>query len=166
MILAFAHPGIVVPDLNKAIEFYQLMFGFKVIGIKNWNDTSICDHVISNEDSTATGVIMAGHNCHIELLEYKAPRPTIVPPENFLAHETGIRHIAFYVDDLQIELDRLIELGGSTLGKLPQGGDCVYARDPFGNMLELCKIPYPEEDPKKLPGVDKLGNFNGARPTV
>jgi len=38
MILAFAHPGIVVPDLDKAIEFYSKMFGFKVIGHENWQD--------------------------------------------------------------------------------------------------------------------------------
>ena len=32
MILAFAHPGIVVPDLDKAVAFYSQMFGFRVIG--------------------------------------------------------------------------------------------------------------------------------------
>ena len=36
MILAFAHPGIVVPDLDKAIDFYSKMFGFKVIGNESW----------------------------------------------------------------------------------------------------------------------------------
>ena len=38
MILAFAHPGIVVPDLEEAIGFYSKMFGFKVIG----NDKPAC----------------------------------------------------------------------------------------------------------------------------
>ncbi len=161
MILAFAHPGIVVPDLDKAIEFYQLMFGFRVIGVKNWNNSNTYDQIVGVEDSVATEVIMAGHNCHIELLEYKSPRQTIAPPKNFLAHETGIRHIAFYVDDPQMELDRLIELGGSALGKFSKGGHSVYARDPFGNMIELYKIPHPEENPKKLPGVKELSNFSG-----
>ena len=86
-------------------------------------------------------------------------QPTVAPPETFLAHETGIRHIAFYVDDPQKELDRLISLGGSALGSLPEGGGAVYARDPFGNMIELCKIPSPEESPTRLPGVSSLSDL-------
>ena len=161
MILAFAHPGIVVPDLDKATEFYSKMFGFKVIGNERWEKSEAYDQAIGVKGSAANGVIMAGHNCHIELFEYSAPAPTIPPPESFLAHETGIRHIAFYVDDPQKELDRLVSLGGSALGRLPKGGGAVYARDPFGNMIELCKIPSPEESPETLPGVEKLGNFAG-----
>ena len=161
MILAFAHPGIVVPDLDKAIEFYSKMFGFKVIGHETWQDSDAYDSAIGLKGSAARGVMMAGYNCHIELFEYSAPAQTVAPPETFLAHETGIRHIAFYVDDPQAELDRLIALGGSALGSLPEGGGAVYARDPCGNMIELCKIPSPEESPENLPGVKKLGNFEG-----
>jgi catechol 2,3-dioxygenase-like lactoylglutathione lyase family enzyme len=161
MILAFAHPGIVVPDLEKAIEFYDKMFGFKVIGNESWSDSEGYDMAIGLKQSAARGVIMAGHNCHIELFEYISPEQTIAPPETFLAHETGIRHIAFYVDNPQKELDRLIALGGSALGSLPESGGAVYARDPFGNMIELCQIPTPEESPVNLPGVEKLGNFEG-----
>ncbi len=161
MILAFAHPGIVVPDLEKAIEFYRKMFGFRVIGNESWENSNAYDQAIGLKGSAAKGVMMAGHNCHIEIFEYSAPKPTIEPPATFLAHETGIRHIAFYVDDPQKELDRLISLGGSALGRLPQGGGAVYARDPFGNMIELCKIPSPQESPENLPGVRKLGNFEG-----
>jgi len=161
MILAFAHPGIVVPDLEKAIEFYGKMFGFKVIGNESWQDSAAYDQAIGLKDSAAKGVMMAGHNCHLEIFEYSAPEQTVAPPETFLAHETGIRHIAFYVDDAQKELDRLVSLGGTALGSLPEGGGAVYARDPFGNMIELCKIPTPEESPTNLPGVEKLGNFEG-----
>ena len=161
MILAFAHPGIVVPDLEKAIAFYQKMFGFKVIGNENWENSEAYDQAIGVRGSAANGVIMAGHNCHLELFEYTAPKQAIDPPDSFLAHETGIRHIAFYVDDPQKELDRLVELGGSKLGSLPEGGGAVYARDPFGNMIELCKIPSPEENPEQLPGVSSLGDYEG-----
>jgi hypothetical protein len=47
------------------------------------------------------------------------------------------------------------------LGSLPEGGGAVYARDPFGNIIELCQIPSPEESPANLPGVEKLSNFEG-----
>jgi len=161
MILAFAHPGIVVPDLEKAIDFYGKMFGFKVIGNEGWENSEAYDQAIGLENSAAKGVIMAGHNCHIEIFQYASPAQTVAPPGTFLAHETGIRHIAFYVDDPQKELDRLVSLGGSALGSLPEGGGAVYARDPFGNIIELCRIPAPEESPVNLPGVKKLGDFTG-----
>ena len=161
MILAFAHPGMVVPDLDKAIEFYSKMFGFKVIGHESWQDSEAYDQAIGLKGSAAKGVMMAGHNCHIEIFEYSAPEPTVAPPETFLAHKTGIRQIAFYVDDPQKELDRLVSLGGCALGCLPEGGGAVYARDPFGNIIELCKIPSPEESPTQLPGVSGLGDFDG-----
>ena len=161
MILAFAHPGMVVPDLEKAIDFYSKMFGFKVIGNESWKNSKDYDQAIGLKGSAARGVIMAGHNCHIELFEYSAPEQTVAAPETFLAHETGIRHIAFYVDDPQKELDRLISLGGSAIGQLPKGGGAVYARDPFGNIIELCLIPSPEESPVNLVGVAGLGNYEG-----
>ena len=46
MIFAFAHPGMVVPDLEKAIEFYSKMFGFKVIGHESWQDSEAYDQAI------------------------------------------------------------------------------------------------------------------------
>ena len=162
MILAFAHPGIVVPDLEKAVAFYRDMFGFRVIGQEGWEDSPETDRAIGLKNSASKGAMMAGHNCFVELFEYQAPEQTAPAPDRFLAHETGIRHIAFYVDDIKTELERLLSLGGSKLGELVEGGTAVYCRDPFGNMIELCEIPGGEEHPTKLPGVDRLDEFAGS----
>jgi catechol 2,3-dioxygenase-like lactoylglutathione lyase family enzyme len=161
MILAFSHPGIVVPDLEKAAAFYRDMFGFRVIGEEGWEDNPDVDKAIGCPNSASNGVMMAGHNCFLELFEYRAPQQTTLPPDRYLAHEMGIRHIAFYVDDVKKEFERLLSLGGSKLGDLVEGGTAVYARDPFGNMIELCEIPGGEEHPTKLAGVSKLGEFDG-----
>ena len=161
MILAFAHPGLVVPNLEKAIEFYSKMFGFKVLSYENWSDNEAYDQAIGVKNSAANGVLLSGHNCHLEIFEYSSPEQTISTPDNFLSHETGIRHIAFYVDDPQKELERMISLGGSALGSLPEGGGAVYGRDPFGNIIELAKVPSPEENPENLPGVSRLDNYEG-----
>ena len=55
MILAFAQPGIVVPDLEKAIEFYSKMFGFRVIGNEGWEDSTAYDQAIGLKGSAARG---------------------------------------------------------------------------------------------------------------
>jgi len=161
MILAFSHPGIVVSDLEKAIAFYRDMFGFRVIGQEGWDDSPATDEAIGLKGSASKGAMMAGHNCFLELFEYQAPEQTAPPPETFLAHETGIRHIAFYVDDVKKEFERLLALGGSKLGEAVEGAAAVYARDPLGNIIELATIPGGEEHPTKLSGVNKLDEFAG-----
>jgi catechol 2,3-dioxygenase-like lactoylglutathione lyase family enzyme len=162
MILAFAHPGLVVPDLDKAVAFYRDMFGFRVISDQEgWENSRETDRAIGLNNSASKGCMLAGHNCFLELFEYSSPEQTATAPQSYLAHEPGIRHLAFYVDDVKRELDRLLALGGGQLGEVVDGAAAVYARDPFGNIIELCEIPKPEEDPTRLPGVDRLGVFEG-----
>lgn len=165
MILAFAHPGIVVSDLEKAVDFYQQMFGFEVIGHESWDKPSPdYDLGIGLKGSSARGCMMKGHNCYLELFEYTTPQQQAEHPGKLGAHELGIRHIAFYVDDARAEYVRLQKLGGYALGE-PVGSDdtgyVVYARDPFGNIIELCEIPCPEESPETLPGISRLGDYQG-----
>ena len=164
MILAFAHPGLVVPDLDKARDFYQRMFGFTLLGEEGWEGSEAADRAIGLKGSATRGCMLAGHNCYLELWQYSAPAKTGPDPGSLQAHEYGVRHLAFYVDDCRREYQRFLELGGQALGE-PTGseeeGYIVYCRDPFGNIIELCEIPRPEENPIRLPGIDRLGNFSG-----
>jgi len=166
MILAFAHPGLVVPDLELAREFYELMFGFRVIGKEGWEPGSLSEKVTGTTGSSCKGYYLAGHNCFLELFEFSAPLQTAPAPVELLAHEQGIRHLAFYVDDVRLEYKRLLELGGQMLGELPEGDNilhAIYCRDPFGNIIELCTIPSAEEEPAALPGVNKRGDYTGSQ---
>jgi catechol 2,3-dioxygenase-like lactoylglutathione lyase family enzyme len=164
MILAFAHPGLVVPDLDKAITFYRAMFGFEPITREGWSDNPEMDRAVGLHGSATKGCMMRGHNCFLELWEYSAPAQTAPAPAQLLAHENGLRHLAFYVDDCRMEYRRLLSLGGQPLGEpvgAPGQGSAVYGRDPFGNIIELAEIPSPDEVPTALPGVDRLSNFQG-----
>jgi catechol 2,3-dioxygenase-like lactoylglutathione lyase family enzyme len=162
MILAFAHPGIVVPNLEQAIEFYGKAFGFRLLSDQEgWENSPETDRAIGCPNSASRGAMLAGHNCYLELFEYKSPEQTARPPNEFLAHEPGIRHIAFYVDDVGKEFARFLSVGGQPLGELVEGATAVYVRDPFGNIIELAEIPNPKENPTELPGIDKLGDFGG-----
>ena len=121
MILAFAHPGLVVPDLDAACEFYSSMFGFSVISEEGWADNPAVDEAIGSTGSASRGLMMAGHNCYLELWEYSAPPQGDVQPQQLGPQELGIRHLAFYVDDCRAEYKRFLALGGQVLGK-PRGG--------------------------------------------
>lgn len=160
MILAFAHPCLVVPDLERAREFYEQMFGFEVLSEEGWSDNPQLDRATGLRKSACRGYMMKGHNCFLELFEFSTGKEDHTPrlPR---ADEPGIRHLAFYVDDCWAEYERLQRLGGMTMG-VPagdtDGGYAVYCRDPFGNIIELAEIPSPEESPARLPGISRLAN--------
>jgi glyoxylase I family protein len=164
VILAFAHPGLVVPDLDKASRFYQQMFGFEVISTEGWKESSEMDRAIGLKNSSCRGLMMKGHNCFLELFEYYTPSIDAETASEMGANVPGIRHLAFYVDDCKAEYQRLIDLGGIALGE-PAGdedsGFAVYCRDPFGNIIELAEVPSPSESPLNLPGVSGLGAHTG-----
>jgi catechol 2,3-dioxygenase-like lactoylglutathione lyase family enzyme len=159
MILAFAHPALVVNDLELAREFYQQMFGFQVISREGWSDNPLVDGVVGSRGSSCRGYMLAGHNCFLELFEYSAPAQEAPDPGSQGPQERGIRHLAFYVDDCRAEYQRCLALGGQPLGTpapADSGINAVYMRDPCGNIIELCEIPDHREDPRQLPGIARL----------
>ena len=165
MILAFAHPCLVVPDLERAREFYQQMFGFEVISNEGWSDNPDVDRATGLEESACRGYMMKGHNCFLELFEFSSPISTEHQSRYVNANEPGIRHLAFFVDDCWFEYERLQELGGIAMGVPagdPENGYAVYCRDPFGNIIELAEIPSPQECPTQLPGISRLAGQNEA----
>ena len=161
MILGFAHPGLVVPDLERAREFYETMFGFKVIAEESWEaDNEMFNSGVGLRGSAARYYMLAGHNCFLELFEFASPAKAGPPPASLGSHELGIRHLAFYVDDVWKEFARFKTLGGIPMNE-PVGNDefgwSVYCRDPFGNIIELCNPRDSSEELASLPGVTSNG---------
>ncbi len=164
MILGFAHPALVVPDLEKAKTFYETMFGFRHFCDEGWQDNPIVSKVVGVAGSACRGYTLAGHNCYLELFEFSAPAQQGPAPAQLGPHELGIRHLAFFVDDCRAEYQRLLALGGEMLGEPGDIGGGVYTaycRDPFGNIIELAEPPNENEDLRNLRGVDTLGDYAG-----
>ena len=162
MILGFAHPCLIVSDVDAARSFYEKMFGFRLLSDEGWTDAPAVDAAIGSSQSSCRGYMLEGHNCHLEMFEYAAPTQTGPDPATLGPHEMGIRHLAFFDDDCRAEYERLLKLGGHMLGEpVDIGGGIytVYCRDPFGNIIELCEIPTEAEDPRNLPGVSNLGDY-------
>ncbi len=154
MILAFSHPCIIVSDLEKARRFYEEMFGFRLLSKEGWRDSPVVDRAVGTPNSACTGYMLAGHNCFLEMFEFQSPQQVGPEPGSLGIQEQGIRHLSFYVDDVNFEFQRFLSLGGKALGETEFG--VVYCRDPFGNVIELCEIPNEEENPLKLPGISSL----------
>lgn len=120
MIHELNHFGIVVNDLQKSLDFYQGLFGAKVV-YRGFIPPTKTDVVY---------LLIAGGM--IELL-HRADPP---------ADETfGITHIAFMSDDLDADYERLLGLGYKGLVAPKQAGSGVgrlaFFSDPNGARVEL-----------------------------
>jgi len=151
------HPGIVVPDLDRAVTFYCALTGFEKVRETSWTgDNTIFNQVVGLEGSAARLCLLQGPNCYLELFEYSMPASAAVPGDN-RANDYGIRHLCFEVNNVPEILQKVLALGGSTMNDPvtnKSGTTAVYCRDPFGNLLELI-APSPGS---ALPSLEQIAS--------
>lgn len=139
------HAGLVVADLDAAIEFYSALLSMEVVERDHWVAPAPTeDQAVGLSGSSADGAMLRGSNSHLELWQYHAPAQIGDAPAERGANELGLRHLAIEVDDVPAALDRVVELGGSRMGDPidldDTGAAVVYCRDPFGTILELMAV--------------------------
>ena len=87
------HVAIICSDYNKSKNFYTEILGLKVV------------HEIYRAERQSYKLDLALNDQYIiELFSFPLPPPRLSRPEG-----TGLRHIAFEVDDVQKEVERLKE---------------------------------------------------------
>jgi catechol 2,3-dioxygenase-like lactoylglutathione lyase family enzyme len=144
------HVGLTVPDLDEAVRFFREVFGAVVLvrhGPYQPAPASNVTNFARHPDTAVRGIALvqiAGGV--VELLAYDAPDRHPEPPRT---SDAGGHHVAFYVDDLDVAMQRLREAGIEVLGEpLAFAGDeagigarFVYVRAPWGLFLELVTYP-------------------------
>ncbi|TDD94533.1 methylmalonyl-CoA epimerase [Flavobacterium cellulosilyticum] len=125
------HIGIAVNDLSSAVLIYEKLFG--AAAYKE-------EEVIS--EGVKTAFFLNGPN-KIELLEATNPESPIA---KFIAEKgEGIHHIAFEVEDLLAEIDRLKKEGFVVLNEIPKKGadnklvSFLHPKSTNGVLIELCQ---------------------------
>ena len=142
MITEIRHVGIVVSNLEKALAFWCGTLGFKIIK-KMDEKGKFIDSLLNLQDTNVT-------TCKLS-----APDGSVVELLHFLSHPdkkkwngttytTGLTHLAFTVNNIQEEYERLSE-NGVTFFSSPQVsvlGDVkvAYASGPEGILLEFVQI--------------------------
>lgn len=143
-VLGLDHTGIVVPDLEEAIEFYRQAFGAKVM--LREAETAVNATALGIEDDPVRlqGALLQVGSGVLELHEYLTPTREGKRRTN----DTGIGHIAFKVSDIDRACVHLRRHNVNFLSapQLIRSGELagrrwVYARDPWGNIIELCQHP-------------------------
>jgi methylmalonyl-CoA epimerase len=102
------HVGVAVADLDEAISSYERLFGAELAGRETQDEQGV---------EAASLRIGSGH---VELLAALAPDS---PVGRFLAKRgPGMHHIAYEVEDLPAELDRLRGQGVRLIDAQPRRG--------------------------------------------
>ena len=102
------HLGVAVHDLDEAVETYKRLFGAEVEHRAQVDDQGV---------EAAAVLVGAGR---VELL---APLGDETPVGKFLAKRgPGMHHVAYEVDDVQAELDRLSAAGAELIDVEPRPG--------------------------------------------
>lgn len=150
---SFSHIGITVPNITKAVEFYQEVMGWYVIMkpslVKKERETAIgqmCIDVFGeNWDEFEIAHMATSDGIGIELFSF--PHGIKDAPE-FNPFNTGLFH--FCVQDPNIEelTNKIVEYGGKQ--RMPireyypneKPFKMVYVEDPFGIVFEIYTHSY------------------------
>ncbi|MEH3115907.1 methylmalonyl-CoA epimerase [Pedobacter terrae] len=125
------HIGIAVKDLNRSIAIYE-----KLLNTDCYKTEQVASEFVN------TAFFKTGEN-KIELLQATAPDSAIA---KFIEKKgEGIHHIAFLVDDILAEMERLHQEGFVLLSDSPKKGAdnkmvCfVHPKDTTGVLIEICQ---------------------------
>lgn len=125
------HIGIAVKDLNSSIAIYQ-----KLLNTDCYKTEQVASEFVN------TAFFKTGEN-KVELLQATAPDSAIA---KFIEKKGGgIHHIAFLVDDILAEMERLHKEGFVLLSESPKKGAdnkmvCfVHPKDTNGVLIEICQ---------------------------
>ncbi len=125
------HLGIAVKDIEKANSLYE-----KLLGVPPYKQEAV------ESESVITSFFKVGDS-KIELL---ASTSEDGPIGKFITKKgEGIHHIAFDVDDIELELDRLEKEGFQLINKTPKSGAdnklvaFLHPKSTNGVLIELCQ---------------------------
>ena len=130
MIKKIEHIGIAVANAKQANSLFEKLLGHSKYKVEKVDSESVSTYFY---DLNGT---------KIELLEATSSNSPIA---KFIEkRKQGIHHLAFHVDDIKDELDRLIGLGFEKIGDIKKGADnkliCfLHPKTTNGVLVELCQ---------------------------
>jgi catechol 2,3-dioxygenase-like lactoylglutathione lyase family enzyme len=140
------HTAIAVHDLDRAVAFYRDTFGGEVEAIIAGIDDVEVAQLHALESTRFTLAFVRFGPTRLELFEFDQPDDGREIEAR--AHDFGIRHICFEIQDVQATYKRLSD-AGVTFTRPPHvithgdaaGTVLAFCFDPDGNRVELLQPP-------------------------
>jgi glyoxylase I family protein len=129
--MVFSHVALSCVDPAQTEQFYNEHFGFqraRAIPLGEGNEIVF----LKNEQAV-----------YLELFRTDTEQPVGIPlPAGDGPHYTGVRHLAFQVNDVDATIERMGDAAKVTLGPLDfsdfiPGWKTVWLKDPDGNIVEI-----------------------------
>lgn len=132
------HVGIVVTNLDKALEFYKDILGFYVVR-KMYETGEYIDNLLALKGVKVKTIKLAADDENlIELLYFESHSRKAINKD---VCDIGYSHVAFTVENLGYEYKRLKKKGVKFYCSPQISPDkrvkVVFCRDPEGNIIEL-----------------------------
>lgn len=143
----YNHTGHVVTDLERAKEFYQEVFGFKVWYEITPPDEATAKLICLTPPLGVTASYLTLDGFVLELMHFSAPGAA-VPFRSRSMNEPGLTHLSISVDDVRASAARATEYGGAIVEE-SDVGVALFVRDPDGQLIELLPVSYRNSLPPK-----------------
>lgn len=128
--MVFSHIALSCTDPSKTEQFYHDHFGFRRA------------RTIPLGEGAEIVFLKNDQPVYLELFRADAEHPGFPAATNDGPHYSGIRHLAFQVDDVEQVLAQMGSAAEVTLGPLDfsafiEGWKTVWIKDPDGNIVEI-----------------------------
>jgi glyoxylase I family protein len=126
--LKIEHIAFNVAEASKMAQWYVAHLGLQIV-----RDVGDANQTTFIADDSRQAVIELYNNPLAEVPDYASINPFIL-------------HIAFLVDNIESERDRLLTAGATPAGDintLPSGDKLLFLRDPWGVTIQLVKRAKP-----------------------
>lgn len=144
--IRYAHTNIIARDWRALAAFYEQALGCTALSPERDLDAPWLARATGVSGAHLRGVHLRlpGHGARGPTLEIFSYSDNIEQAAKPAANRTGLRHLAFEVDDVEQTQARVLALGGHTLGEIITSDIAgagsitfVYLTDPEGNIIEL-----------------------------
>lgn len=150
MVKTFFHFSFTVSDIEQSIAFYQDLLGMQLVH-RQIQDNAYTRQLVGYPDARLLVAqfkfknlpAISGHV--LELVQYESPPGQKLDTRSI---NVGSAHLAFLVDDADMEYDRLTRQGvrfrnapAVITEGINQGGKAAYFLDPDDITLEILQVP-------------------------
>ncbi len=139
MVKEFLHVGIGVKDLEKSVRFYTEVMGMEE-EYRTHNEGEKISRIVGVKDVDMDVCVVKKSNVRIELLDYK--NDGLKKQNKHIGQaEPGLIHLAFLVDDVDKEYERIMSLGfefnAPPMVARENGPKITYFKGPDNVVIEI-----------------------------